>query len=470
MAEGRPDPTDAAAGEPALRRPFSHRDTAVSRRVVRPLQEFLRTSSASAMLLLAAVVVALVWANSPWSASYVRLWSTVISIRVGDWALSGDLSHWIDDGLMTIFFLVVGLEIKRELTTGELRAWRAAAVPAVAAIGGMVVPALIFVALNAGSPAGRGWGIPMATDIAFALGALTLAAAYAPAALKPLLLTLAIVDDIGAIVVIALFYSGGIATIPLLLAVAIVLAIVGLQRIHVRAALPYLVLGVGLWYATLRSGVHPTIAGVILGLLTPARPFQRPAAVSAEARRVADATSDVPEPPDEDALMWMRLSWLSKESVSPLARVEHILLPWSSFVILPVFALANAGVELSRSALANVVTSPLGLGILLGLVLGKPIGVLSGSFLAVRTRLGVLDPDVGWGDLTGMGATAGIGFTVALFIAELAFPGGRDLDVAKVAILVASTLAAIVGYVLLRLSPGPARPSEDQSAALSPPG
>jgi NhaA family Na+:H+ antiporter len=443
------------SGETSLRSPFSRRDTAVSRRVVRPLQEFLQTSSASAALLLVAVLAALVWANSPWSDAYQRLWATEISIHVGSWSLSKDLLHWIDDGLMTIFFLVVGLEIKRELTTGELRAWRAAAVPVVAAVGGMAVPALIFLALNAGTATERGWGIPMATDIAFALGALTVAAAYASSSLKPLLLTLAIVDDIGAIVVIALFYSSGVAIAPFLFAAGIVLAIVGLQRIHVRAALPYLLLGAGLWYATLRAGIHPTIAGVVLGLLTPAVPFQRPAAVSVEARRISDETSDEPEPPDEDAYLWMRMSWLSKEAVSPLARVEHVLLPWSSFVILPIFALANAGVELSWAALADVVTTRLGLGILLGLVIGKLIGVLAGSLVAVRSRLGVLTPDVGWGDLAGMGATAGIGFTVALFIAGLAFRGGDQLAVAKVAILVASTIAAAVGYVILRVSPSP---------------
>jgi NhaA family Na+:H+ antiporter len=310
----------------------------------------------------------------------------------------------------------------------------------------------------------------MATDIAFALGALTLAAAYAPTSLKPLLLTLAIVDDIGAIIVIALFYSSGVAMTPLVIAVAIVLAIVGLQRIHVRAALPYLLLGVGLWYATLRAGIHPTIAGVVLGLLTPAVPFQRPAAVSAEARRVADETADDPEPPDEDAHLWLRLSGLSKEAVSPLARVEHVLLPWSSFVILPIFALANAGVELSWSALADVVTTPLGLGILLGLTLGKPIGVLAGSYLAVRTRLGVLNRDIGWGDLTGMGAMAGIGFTVALFIAGLAFRSGDELDVAKVAILVASSIAALLGFVVLRVSPSPRGGAGGQPASSSPPG
>jgi NhaA family Na+:H+ antiporter len=223
---------------------------------------------------------------------------------------------------------------------------------------------------------------------------------------------------------------------------------------------PYLILGLGLWYATLRAGVHPTIAGVVLGLLTPAYPFQRSAAVSEEARRTADETSDHPEPPDAEAYLWLRLSWLSKEAVSPLARVEHILLPWSSFVILPVFALANAGVELSWTALADVVTTPLGLGIVLGLVLGKLIGVLLGAFVAVRSRLGVLAPDVGWGDVAGMGATAGIGFTVALFIAGLAFRGGEELAVAKVSILVASSLAAVLGYVLLRVSPAPQRELE----------
>jgi NhaA family Na+:H+ antiporter len=225
----------------------------------------------------------------------------------------------------------------------------------------------------------------------------------------------------------------------------------------------YVVLGAALWYATYEAGIHPTIAGVVLGLLTPAAPFQRPAAVSEEAHRTADETSDDPVPVDGDAQWWMRLAWLSREAVSPLARTEHALLPWTSFVILPLFALANAGVELSVSRLQAALTAPVAVGVFVGLVLGKPFGVLAGSFLTVRSGLGRLAGDVGWGDLSGMGMTAGIGFTVALFIAELAFVAGPRLDEAKTAILAASLVAGVAGYVILRIAPSPGiRADDDQ--------
>jgi NhaA family Na+:H+ antiporter len=290
----------------------------------------------------------------------------------------------------------------------------------------------------------------MATDIALALGALALAASHAPSSLKPLLLTLAIVDDIGAILVIAIFYASGGEPMFLAVALGAVVTMVLLQRIHVRAVNAYALVGVVLWYATYRAGIHPTIAGVILGLLTPSEPFQRPAAVSAEARRTAEETVDDPEPPDADAPAWLRLAWLSKEAVSPIARVEHVLLPWSSFVIVPIFALANAGMVLSFDVISDAVSAPVAIGIFVGLVVGKPLGVASAA--SVRTRLASRPDDVGWADLIGMGATAGIGFTVALFIAELAFETEPALlDQAKVAILAASAVALAFGQAILRL-------------------
>jgi NhaA family Na+:H+ antiporter len=285
--------------------------------VVRPLQSFLEAEASSAILLLLAATIALVWANSPWRESYRALWETVVTISVGDHAITGDLRHWVNDGLMSLFFLVVGLEIKRELVTGELRDRRAAAVPVIAAVGGMILPALIYLALNPSGVEARGWGVPMATDIAFALGVLTLAARSAPAGLKPFLLTLAIVDDIGAIIVIALFYSEGISAAPLAVAVGLVVLMVVLQRFDVRATLVYVGLGFGVWLALSESGVHPTIAGVVLGLITPAEPFQRPRAVSGEAHRVADATMDSPPTPDADAPEWLWLASLAREAVSP---------------------------------------------------------------------------------------------------------------------------------------------------------
>jgi NhaA family Na+:H+ antiporter len=430
---------------------------------VRPLQEFLQTSTAGASLLFLAVVVALVWANSPWKAGYESMLATEFSVRLGSLVdLEGDLHFWVNDGLMALFFLVVGLEIKREVVSGELRRLRVAALPIMAAIGGMAVPALIYLAIAGGGETGRGWGIPVATDIAFALGVLALAASYASPRLRPLLLTLAIVDDVGAIVVIAVFYTGGVETTALVVAFALIALIAVANAVRIRFLLLYVGLGFALWYATYRAGVHPTIAGVVLGLMTPAAPFQRPSAVSEQARRTADETSDDPDPVDSQARWWLRLAWLSREAVSPLARTEHVLLPWTSFVILPLFALTNAGVELSFARLTSALTAPVSVGVFLGLVLGKPLGVLLGSLVAVRSRLGRLADDVGWGDLTGMGMTAGIGFTVALFIAELAFPDGPRLDEAKTAILAASLVAGVAGYVMLRLSPSPGVPISDQ--------
>jgi NhaA family Na+:H+ antiporter len=419
----------------------------------RPLRRFFATEAAGGVVLLVATVVALVWANSPWQESYRQLWSTDLVVRLGAHRLAMSLHDWVNDGLMAIFFLVVGLEIRRELAHGELRDRRQAAVPAIAALGGMVVPALVYLAINAGGAGQRGWGIPMATDIAFALGALTLASRFAPPSLKPLLLTLAIVDDIGAILVIALFYSGGIEWVPLAVAVGGVGLALLAARAHVRALAFYVVLGTVIWYATFEADIHPTIAGVVLGLLAPATPFQRPKAVSVEARRIADETTDHPDPPDADAPSWMRLAWLSRESVSPLARVEHVLLPWTSFVILPIFALANAGVVLSSATIRAAATDAVAIGIFVGLVVGKPLGVFLGSQAAVRSRAVTLPGDVGWGHLAGMGFTAGIGFTVALFVAELAFPRSAILQEAKIAILAASMVAGIAGYVVLRLAP-----------------
>ena len=442
----------ADSGPPSegLRAPFSRSDRLVPRAVLRPLQEFLRTSTAGSLLLLFAVVVALVWANSPWRDAYDHLWHTGASLRIGAWLVVDDLRGWVNDGLMTFFFLLVGLEIKRELTTGELREWRAAALPMIAALGGMVMPAVLYLVLNAGGPGAHGWGVPIATDVAFALGALTLAASFAPPSLKPFLLTLAIVDDIGAIVVIAMFYSGGVRSGPLLAAVVLVLLIVGLRSLHVRAMSVYVLIGVLFWFAVLRSGIHPTIAGVVLGLLTPAVPFQRPHAVSEEAHRTADETVDDPSPPDADAHWWLRLAQLSKEAVSPLARVEHVLLPWSSFVILPLFALANAGVELSATALHEAATSRIAWGIVVGLVVGKFLGVWLASLAAVKLGVGKLPDGAGWGSLAGLAATAGLGFTVSLFVADLAFRRSPLLAQAKVGILAASVLAGGIGYGLFR--------------------
>jgi NhaA family Na+:H+ antiporter len=453
---GRVGPRLPEFDDSHIRLPWSRSDRLLPRTVLRPLQEFLDTSTAGGILLLAGIAAALAWANSPWGDVYDRFWDTHVAIEFGSAvSLDEDLRFWVNEGLMALFFLVVGLEIKREVISGELRNVRNAVLPIAAALGGMVAPALIYLAVAGGGDAARGWGVPMATDIAFALGALTLAAAYASPTLKPLILTLAMVDDIAAIVVIAVFYTGGVDAAAFAGAVAVVALILVAERAHVRAQIVYVALGTALWYLTFLAGIHPTIAGVVLGLMTPAVPLQRPKAVSEEAHRIADETMDDPVPVDADARWWMRLAWLSKEAVSPLARTEHLLLPWTSFVILPLFALANAGVDLSRTAIAEAAGSAVAIGIALGLLVGKPLGIAAGSFIATRTGLGRLPDDVGWGDLAGMGMTAGIGFTVALFIAELAFPPGPLLEQAKIAILFASAAAAAIGYLILRLAPSP---------------
>ncbi len=440
------DRSDAAGVRPS----FSRSDRPLARRVAKPLQSFLDAEASSGLLLLSATVVALVWANSPWRASYEDFWHTTVSFRFGGWGITEDLRHWVNDALMSFFFLVVGLEIKREMLTGELRTLQAAALPVVAALGGMIVPAAIYLAVNAGGAGSHGWGIPMATDIAFALGVLTVAARSASPGLKPFLLSLAIVDDIAAILIIAVFYSSGIEWQALGVAAVVVLAIVALQRLNVRAAPPYVLLGVVLWAAFFRSGVHPTIAGVILGLLTPAQAFQRPRAVSQEAHRVADETTDDPDPPDADAAQWLYLQWLAREAVSPLARVETILHPWTTGVVIPLFALANAGVELSSSAVDAASSSAVAIGIVLGLVVGKPVGVVAASWIGVRTRIAVLPTGVTFADVLGVGIVAGIGFTISLFVAELAFTDAA-LEIAKIAILVASVVAGVAGFVALRV-------------------
>ncbi len=441
-------PTDPTAPGEDVRLPRSAFER--PRRVLQPLQTFLATEAAGGLVLLAAAVTALVWANSPWRGAYETLWRTGLTLGAEGWTVSQDLRHWVNDGLMALFFLVVGLEIKREVLTGELRTIRAAALPVIAAVGGMVVPAVLYLALNAGGNGRRGWGVPMATDIAFALGVLTLAAGRARGGLKPFLLTLAIVDDIGAIVVIAVVYSRSVAWTPVLVAAALAGVAVLLRRIHVRAGAVYLALGVALWVAVFESGVHASIAGVVLGLLTPAAPFQRPAAVSREAHRVADQTVDDPWPPDADAPQWLSLARLSREAVSPLARLESALHPWTTFVVVPLFALANAGVRLSGDALRGAATSPVTLGVVAGLVLGKVAGILGASALAVRARVAALPEGVTWRRLAGAAAVAGIGFTLSIFVAELAFPSGVLLDRARLGVLVASVIAGGLGFAILR--------------------
>jgi NhaA family Na+:H+ antiporter len=429
-------------------------DRPLARSVAQPIIRFLHVEAASGVLLLAAAVVAIAWANSPWSASYEQLWSTDVVLTVGRHTVEADLRHWVNDGLMAVFFFVLGLEIKQELVDGQLSTPRAAAVPALGALGGMVLPAAIFLALNATGPGADGWGIPTATDVAFSLGVLALLGQRVPAELKVLLLGLAIADDVGAIVVIAAFYSDHLSPAWLAVAAAGLLLVVALRRRRVWYLPVYVALGVAVWFATRESGIHATIAGVALGLLTPARPLMP----RADADRIAGQLS---ADDNVDAAEVREISFRIRESVPVAERLEELLHPWTSYVIVPLFALANAGVSLSADSLSDAVTSRITLGVVAGLVVGKLVGVGAAIWLAVRTGLGRLPPGVTGRQVTGMAALAGIGFTVSLFVTGLAFPGPPLADEAKIGVIAASLLAAGVGAAILLASrppPGP-RPS-----------
>jgi NhaA family Na+:H+ antiporter len=435
------------AQHPPEQRSWVASDRPVPRYLVRPLREFLDTEAAGGIVLLVATTVALAWANSPWNDVYEQLWHTKISVRLGAWTLAEDLRHWINDGLMTIFFFVVGLEIKRELVAGDLVDRRQAALPAIAALGGMIVPALMYAALNAGSQGSPGWGIPMATDIAFALGVLALMGPRVPSQLKVLLLSLAIVDDIGAILVIAVFYANNIDPPALLLALLLLLVVLGLRSMRVWWVPAYLAVGTGVWLATFASGVHATIAGVALGLLAPAHALD-PGGIDRMNRRLQRSDA-APSPED---VRTARLG--ANQSLSVAERLAHLLHPWTSFVIIPLFALANAGISLSGEGLRAALDSRVTLGVVLGLVAGKLVGISGAAWLAQRLGLAALPQGVSWWQLSGVAAVAGIGFTVSIFVASLAFQNPLLLTEAKIGILVASAMASLLGAVLLRRGMG----------------
>jgi len=416
-----------------------------------PFQEFFRTEAAGGALLVACACAALVVANSAWADAYHRLLSVMIGIGAGGHALTLTLHQWINDALMAVFFLLVGLEIKREALAGELASPRQAALPIAGAIGGMVVPALVYVLTNGGGLASRGWAIPVATDIAFALGVLALVAPRAPVGLKIFLAASAIVDDMGAVLVIALFYTGGIAWGALGMAGLILLLLIALNVLRVRRLTPYLVLGLGLWFFVHESGVHATIAGVLLALTIPTRTRINAAQFSAKARGLLDyfdhsETGDVlvlTSKSQQEAIV--ALERASEGVTPPLLRLEHALHGFSAFVVMPLFAFSNAGVGLHRSLGGGVP-----LAVILGLAIGKPLGITGAALAAVRLRLASLPDGVNWTALHGCAWLAGIGFTMSLFIATLAFEGTTLLDAAKFGILAGSLLAGIVGAVVVR--------------------
>jgi Na+:H+ antiporter, NhaA family len=412
---------------------------ASDRRVIRPLVDFLQTEAAGGVVLVIATIVALVWANSPWQESYTDFWHTHLSITLGTHTLDLDLQEWVNDGLMAVFFFVVGLEIKRELVDGELRDRRRAAMPAIAAVGGMVVPAAVYLLVNAGSATARGWGIPVATDIAMAVGVLSLLGSRVVPSLKLFVLALAIVDDIGAILVIALVYSEGIHLDALAVSAAIVGVVVIARQLGVRWVPVYVVLGALLWLSLHESGVHSTLVGVILGLMAPTQPRRQRHLVDEAALLDLSTVQAAHE-----------TTVLARESVSVVEWLEHLLHPWTSFVILPLFALANAGVPISLDSLKDTASTKVAWGVILGLVVGKTAGITLFTWGAHRWKIGVLPAGATWRSIVGVAAVCGIGFTVSIFVATLAFEEEAVQNVAKIAVLTASITAAVIGSIVLR--------------------
>jgi NhaA family Na+:H+ antiporter len=433
-----------------------------TKRFVTPIEAFLRIEASSGIVLLVTAALAMVIANSAWSHAFHDLLELPVGLRFGSWSIERSVHFLINDGLMTVFFFVVGLEIRRELHDGELATARRAVLPVAAAFGGMVVPALLYLSIAGRRPETLpGWGIPMATDIAFAVGALALLGKRVPPALRVMLLALAIIDDVGSIVVIATFYSGALEATGFVIAGGGIVGILLLQTLGIRRPWLYLVPGVIVWIGVCRSGVHPTLAGVIVGLLTPAKSWFGPTGLVALIRRSVEEVEHELETgeigavrPERLAEEASRIDLARREALSPAASLQMRLHPWVAFGIMPLFALANAGVTLDRSAAAP---SYLSIGIVVGLAIGKPIGVLAACAAVVRSRLAQLPHGIGWRELTVLGLVAGIGFTMALFVAALAFPSGYKLEQAKVAILVGSALAMTLGLLggrlLLRATP-----------------
>jgi Na+:H+ antiporter, NhaA family len=429
----------AVSPVPSARPTFLQSDRVLAR-AAQPFVRFLHIEAAGGILLVAATIAALFWANSPWQASYESFWSTTIRLEVGSYLFEEDLAHVVNDLLMAVFFFVVGMEIKRELIVGELRDRRSVGLPAMAALGGMIVPAVIYTAINAGGDGADGWGIPMATDIAFALGVVALLGSRVPAGVKVLLLTLAIVDDIGAIAVIAVFYANDLEPGLLLVAVGIAALVAVMHRAHVIYPPLLAIMAMALWLAVYESGVHATIAGVVLGVLTPARPAQ----TVLEAEEIVDVLETRGDLRADDV---RATATLIRGSVSACDRLIDALHPWTSFVIVPVFALANAGIVLSVDAISP--PSAVLIGVTVALVVGKLVGIVSFSWLAIRLRLGRLPDGAHWGHILGVGAVAGIGFTVSLFITGLAFDSRVLQDDAKIGTLIASFVAAGGGAFIL---------------------
>lgn len=430
-------------------------------RLLLPFEEFFRHQASGGIVLMLATLLALALANSPWAESYHHFWEIEFTIGISGFGLTQSLHHWINDGLMAVFFFVVGLEIKRELLAGELATLSKAILPIAAAFGGMLVPAVIFLLLDPHLPEARGWGIPMATDIAFALGVVALLGDRIPRSLAVFLTALAIADDLGAVLVIAFFYTGSISPGALTMVGIFFLVLVAGNRFGIQTPSYYALVGLALWVALLKSGVHASVAGVLIGATIPARPrysqeefLSRAEELLARFRGLGLTAG--PFLREERVANLLAIENLSHDSIGPLQRMEHVMTDWVVFGVMPVFALANAGIPLDFATLADSLSHPVTRGVALGLLLGKPLGILLFSWIAVRLKLCELPAEVNWQQVLGIGILGGIGFTMSLFVTSLAFTEASLVADAKVGVFAASLLAGIAGYLLLRKSCRPA--------------
>jgi Na+/H+ antiporter NhaA len=420
--------------------PFTGR-TAWVRNLETPLRGFLRTETGSAVVLLAAAIAALVWANIDYG-SYERVWQTTLSVSLGHASISHDLRYWLNSGLMTLFFFVVGLEARREFDMGELRERRRVALPLAAGLGGIIVPILIYLAVNAGRASAHGWGVAMSTDTAFALGMLALVGPRFPVRLRAFMLTVSVVDDVVALLVIATVYATAMHTVPLLIAIGIFLVIVAAVLVGIHRGVIYALLGVAAWVALSKSGVDPIVIGLAMGLLTFAAPAGR-----GDLERASDLFRLFREQPTPELAREARIGVAA--AVSPNERLQQLFHPWTSYVIVPLFALANAGIPISGQFLSDALTAPIAIGIVLGYVVGKPVGIVGATWLTTRLSRGRVRPPVGWAAIVGGGSIAGIGFTVSLLIAGLAFQG-EQLAEAKLGVLTAALLASVITWLAFR--------------------
>ncbi len=435
--------------------------TRIKARLLSPILEFAQNEATSGMMLVGLAVWAMLWANLGPAGHYEAFWSTPISINIGEFTERHSLRYWINDGLMALFFLLMGLEIKREFLVGELSSRDKAALPIIAAIGGMIVPAGIYAAINANGGDLRGTGVPMATDIAFSLGVLSLLGSRVPVALKILLAAIAIVDDLGAVLVIAIFYTAQINLAMLGGMAACLVVLYAMNRLNVKSLAAYTVIGLPLWLFTLWSGVHATVAGVLLAMFLPIRTFIDPVEYVSETNAALQAFEDCPAAADphemtpDRQLAVREIGRLATDVQMPLERMEDILSPYITYVVVPVFALANAGVVLTGGA---SLAGPVSVGVLAGLIVGKPLGILGASWLAVQLRLAGLPDGITMRHVAGVGILCGIGFTMSLFVAELAFKAPEAHNSAKLATIAASTMMGILGFAFLWRRPSTQKP------------